>query len=252
MYLGSQASVYTSAMSDSPNLSEPNPWTQAQIDNWIAWQGAQPIEVSFGSAIAVASGAKTWGEYWRMSNTPADGLTRLAIHALNQDAFKQSVGVDVDAEYNNPNWPQLTAQRAAAAEAERIRVANTPSPFTIGPGPAPSGGTPSKPIVPTTGITAGTPATREAVVAAFRNTPGANPQPDEGAITYYMKQGVAKLLADVATVRRTNPTLAAQIDKQRAAMGLPTAATALTTKPAGGATALPLILAAAAAYFLGS
>jgi len=243
--------------------------TQAVIDNWIAWHSAQPIEVSFGTVIQVASGAKTWGEWYAMprSGVTKEELNQLATNALAQDAFKKSVGVAVDDEYNDPRWPQLTAAR----EAERLRQIAEYEAYcrvnqcaTIGPGPstpAPTGGTSPQPIVPTTGITTARTATRDQVIAAFRNTPGANPQPDDAAISYYMGKGVAQLVIDVAAIRKSNPALAAQIDAQRRSMGLPTAGgtatpitpiTPVTTPTIGTGGVTTLLLAAAAAYLIGS
>lgn len=233
--------------------------TQAEIDNWIAWQAAQPADGFLMGA------ARTVGEYWKNAGLTEADKEQLAIAALAQaDLKKPYFPASEVAPWENPNWPAVTAAWYAEQERQKREYeeyCRTNQCFTIGPGPstpAPTGGTSPQPIVPTTGITTARTATRDQVIAAFRNTPGANPQPDDAAISYYMGKGVAQLVIDVAAIRKSNPALAAQIDAQRRAMGLPTAGgtatpiTPVTTPTIGTGGITTLLLAAAAAYLIGS
>jgi len=59
-------------------------------------------------------------------------------------------------------------------------------------------------------------ATREQVLAAYRNNPKASLNPDENAIQYWMANGIENFDSIVDQVRASNPELAAQIDEERA------------------------------------
>jgi hypothetical protein len=63
-------------------------------------------------------------------------------------------------------------------------------------------------------------ATREQVLAAYRNNPLAVLNPDEEAISYWMRTGLSTFDQAVKDVRAANPTLAKQIDQQRAALAI--------------------------------
>ena len=63
-------------------------------------------------------------------------------------------------------------------------------------------------------------ATREQVLAAYRNNPLAVLNPDEEAISYWMRTGLSTFDQVVKDVRAANPTLAKQIDQQRAALAI--------------------------------
>jgi hypothetical protein len=60
-------------------------------------------------------------------------------------------------------------------------------------------------------------ATRAEVLAAYANNPKATLVPEESAIKFWMENGLGNFNTIVDQVRAQNPTLAAQIDKDRAA-----------------------------------
>jgi hypothetical protein len=59
-------------------------------------------------------------------------------------------------------------------------------------------------------------ATREQVLQAYKSNPLATLNPDEGAINYWMKQGLGSFNDAVSQARKENPALAQQIDAARA------------------------------------
>lgn len=67
---------------------------------------------------------------------------------------------------------------------------------------------------------ASTKATREQVLAAYQNNPLAVLNPDEEAIDYWMRTGLNTFDQVVKDVRAANPTLAKQIDQERAALAI--------------------------------
>lgn len=239
-------------------LGEATTYTQAQRDNILAWMAVQPPDKFIMPGLET-----TTGEWWKNQGFSKEALQQIADNALAQGEFQKSVGFNPNdvTPWENPNWPAVEAAKAAERERQRLEAeayAKLHPEITAGPGPGDNVRTnvittPSRTVTP---AVTSTPATRPQVVAAFRSTPGANPEPDEAAITYYMGKGVAQLVADVAAIRKANPALAAQIDARRRALGLTTGAAITTVVPSqtssGGGGYLPLILAAAAAYFLGS
>lgn len=61
----------------------------------------------------------------------------------------------------------------------------------------------------------GQPSLRDQVLAAYRNTPGAEVNPSAESVEYWMKRGLGGFADEVNRVRQENPQLAARIDSDR-------------------------------------
>lgn len=104
---------------------------------------------------------------------------------------------------------------ALQAALQGPRTPTTPTSFTPQPLRVTPSAQPATPAAP-----AASDKRLEDIRLAFQSIPGANPNPDQAALEYYASQGIDKLKADVAFIRQANPGLAAQIDAERAKLGL--------------------------------
>lgn len=217
----------------------------AEIQNWIDWQGAQPADAFLMGT------ARTVGDFWNTNKFSREALEDLAVRDLGR--YRHHLD---GRPWEDPNWREKT--NAFFAEQERQRLAGLEyaklhPEITVGPGPnVISSGTGSRTntnvsntnINPNIGVqlpgitnTPGTSTqptlgqwqggnwsgqwkTADDVRSLFRQTPGANPNPTDADLQYYLQKGPEQLLKDVQGVRGANPTMAGLIDQQRAQQGL--------------------------------